>query len=137
MAKKKCGIYKITGPNGRVYVGQTKDLWSRWNDHVEALNADKHTNPHLQNAWNAYRPASFSFELIEEVYWCEETLDAREAYWGEKLDALTKGYNAKPFNASPDGGKNLFSKPKFATHPTTGRDLLLHILRQSNKSAEH
>ena len=130
MAKKKCGICKITGPDGRVYVGQTLDLWKRWNDHAKALHDGEHTNPHLQNAWNEHGSASFSFELIEEIYWCPETLDAREAFWGERLGALTNGYNAKPFNAPPDGGRNLFRKPKVATHPTTGRDLVLHLRAQ-------
>lgn len=136
MAKTKCGIYKITGPNVRVYVGQTKDLWTRWNDHVKALHAGEHTNRHLQSAWNTYGPESFSFELIEEVFWCDETLDAREAFWGEKLGALTKGYNTQEFNASPDGGRNLFSKPKYVTHPNTGRDLVRHLLGQQKQSVK-
>jgi group I intron endonuclease len=134
MNKKKCGIYKITGPGDRVYVGQTKDLWSRWNDHVSDLQEGKHTNPHLQHAWNAYGPASFSFSLIEEIYWCDDTLDAREAFWGEKLEALTKGYNTQPFNAPPSGGRNLYSKPKFVTHPNTGLDLVRHLNEGKNKS---
>ena len=128
--KPKCGIYKIAGPKGRVYVGQTKDLWNRWNDHVEALYAGEHTNPHLQKAWDVHGPQSFSFELIEEIYWCDETLDAREAFWGERLGALTNGYNTQPFNASPDGGRNLYSKPKYATHPNTGSDLVRYLLEQ-------
>lgn len=128
MAKVKCGIYTITGPNHRVYVGQTRDLWNRWNHHAKVLHAGEHTNPRLQNAWNEHGPESFSFELVEEVYWCDETLDAREAFWGEKLGAFTNGYNTKPFNAPPGTGRNLFCKPKFATHPTTGRDLVRHLL---------
>ena len=135
MTGVKCGIYKITGPNGRVYVGQSKDLWSRWNDHVKDLEAGEDTNPHLQSAWIAHGPESFKFELIEEVYWCEETLDAREAYWGEKLGALTeKGYNTEPFNAPPDGGRNLFRKPRYATHPNTGRDFVRYLSDQKKKS---
>lgn len=136
MARPKCGIYTITGPNGRVYVGQTKDLWSRWNDHVKALHFGEHTNTHLQRAWNTYGPEAFSFELIEEVYWCQETLDAREAFWGEKLGALTEGYNTQEFNAPLGGGRNLFSKPKYATHPNTGRDLLRHLLEQERQSVK-
>ncbi|MEP5152314.1 GIY-YIG nuclease family protein [Planktotalea sp.] len=108
--KTKCGIYKITGPKGRLYVGQTKDLWSRRNDHVEALYMREHTNPHLQKAWDLHGPRSFSFELVEEIYWCDETLDAREAFWGERFGALTNGYNTQSFNAPPDVGGQTYTQ---------------------------
>lgn len=135
MTGVKCGIYKITGPSGRVYVGQSRDIWSRWNDHVKDLEAGEHTNQHLQSAWIAHGPESFQFELIEEVYWCEETLDAREAFWGEKLGALTEnGYNTEPFNASPDGGRNLFRKPRYATHTNTGRDFVRYLSDQQKNA---
>ena len=135
-AKAKCGIYKITGPEGRAYVGQTKDLWSRWNDHVKDLYNGEHTNRHLQHAWDAHGADAFVFELIEEVYWCEQTLDAREAFWGEKLSSLAGIYNTQPFNAPAGGGRNLYSKPDYATRPNTGSDLVRYFLEQKNKCSE-
>lgn len=46
-------IYKITNTrNNKVYIGQTESRWYR--------------NKHIQNAWNKYGEASFTFEVIEQ-----------------------------------------------------------------------
>lgn len=73
------GIYKIENlTNGKKYIGQSCDIMKRWADHRWALENDRHTNGHLQNAWNKAQ-GHFDFSVIET---CEaEELDAREEYW--------------------------------------------------------
>lgn len=67
MAKKICGVYKITNTaNGKMYVGSSKDIYKRWNQHQNELNCGMHGNQYLQNAWNKYGSQSFKFEIIEE-----------------------------------------------------------------------
>ena len=33
---KICGIYKITSPTGKIYIGQSVDIKKRWNHHKYA-----------------------------------------------------------------------------------------------------
>lgn len=60
------GIYAITHiESGRRYVGSAVNIRKRWNRHKEALNMGKHTNLHLQRAWQKYGHAAFEFTVIE------------------------------------------------------------------------
>lgn len=58
------GIYKIKNLiNGKVYIGQSSRLNSRWGAHLCSLRANCHYNPHLQNSWNKYGEKAFSFSI--------------------------------------------------------------------------
>lgn len=83
-----CGIYKITDiVTNKIYVGSAKDIEERWKEHKSLLRRNKHTNSHLQSAWNLDGESNFVFEVIEE---CPETERfKREQYY---LD-LTQCYN--------------------------------------------
>lgn len=74
------GIYKIENIiNHKVYIGQSSNIESRWNQHIHDLTKNIHRNSHLQNSWNKYGENNFAFSVIEE---CEENLlDERENYW--------------------------------------------------------
>ena len=67
MAKEKiCGIYCIENLiNGKVYIGQSKDLYERLRKHKESLKNNYHFNAHLQNSYNKYGTDNFSFGIIE------------------------------------------------------------------------
>ena len=76
----KAGIYKITNlANGKVYIGQSINLNHRLNEHRLKLQKNKHSNEHLQNAWNKYGEDKFKFEILEEC--SREKLTEREDYW--------------------------------------------------------
>lgn len=60
MRKKKntkiAGIYKITNlVNGKMYIGESRNCFSRWQSHKRELKKGRHSNTHLQRAWNKYR----------------------------------------------------------------------------------
>ena len=62
MTEKIIGIYIIKNlKNGKVYVGQSRDIYRRWKEHKNELNKNKHCNVKLQNAWNKYGSDAFSF----------------------------------------------------------------------------
>lgn len=93
MAKKICGVYKITNTvNGKFYVGSSKDVEKRWLQHRNDLDANKHGNPYLQNAWNKYGCQNFKFQIIEE---CPlEVQFEREQFYLNKLNPFDdNGYN--------------------------------------------
>ena len=64
------GIYKIENiVNDKVYIGQSVNIESRWQQHINALENNSHVNKHLQSSWNKYGSESFVFVVLEE---CEE-----------------------------------------------------------------
>lgn len=99
------GIYKITNTaNGKVYIGQSVRLFSRLNDHHNALQNNCHHNQHLQNAYNKYGDI-FKFEIITHCD-SEEKLDDLERYYIAYYDSTNpkKGYNKEDgghFNKHP------------------------------------
>lgn len=76
----KCGIYKITSlSNGKIYIGQSKNLSERYKSHLYNLRNNKHGNSHLQSAYNKYGEMNFEYSIIEECLL--EDLNEREIYW--------------------------------------------------------
>ena len=74
------GIYIIANKkNGKVYVGQSKNITRRWNTHKMMLVKGVHFNPHLQNAWNLNGMKNFKFQILE--YCPIEKLDEREQHY--------------------------------------------------------
>jgi predicted GIY-YIG superfamily endonuclease len=93
LAKKICGVYKITNAaNGKFYVGSSKDIQKRWDQHIGELNDGTHRNYHLQNAWIKYGSQNFKFEIIEE---CSlENQFEREQFYLNTLNPFDdSGYN--------------------------------------------
>lgn len=59
-----CGIYKIVNKvTGQCYVGQSQRVKKRLKEHFRLLRHNKHTNPHLQNAYNKYGHENFYGEM--------------------------------------------------------------------------
>lgn len=59
------GIYTITNEiDGKMYIGQALDIPRRWKDHLDDLFANKHANPHLQNAFRKHGFTNFSFQVF-------------------------------------------------------------------------
>jgi group I intron endonuclease len=78
------GIYKITNPNGRIYVGQSTNILLRWNKYYKLACKDQLS---LYNSLVKYGPENHIFEVIEECL--ENELDKKEIYWGEYYDVLS------------------------------------------------
>lgn len=93
MAREKiCGIYCIENlVNSKKYIGQSVDIYKRWDNHKSVLCSGYHCNKYLQRSWNKYKKNNFSFTIIEQ---CEkEDLNEKEIYWINKLDAFDTGFN--------------------------------------------
>lgn len=92
----KKGIYKITSPLGRIYIGQSKNLIKREEDY-QKLNCKKQIR--LYNSIKKHGWDSHTFEVIEEC--SVENLNERERYWQEYYDVLSrKGLNCFFVNTS-------------------------------------
>lgn len=89
------GIYLITNiVNNKKYVGQSINIQQRWKQHIYYLNNNKHSNRHLQGAWNKYGESNFTFSILES---CDQQdaafLNAREKFWIQEFDSYNNGYN--------------------------------------------
>lgn len=90
--KHICGIYVIECLiNGKIYIGQSQNIYYRWKKHKEVLRRNKHFNRELQEDWNRFTEDDFKFSLLEEC--SVEELDDREIYWIAELHATIDGYN--------------------------------------------
>jgi group I intron endonuclease len=78
------GIYKITNPNGKIYIGQSTDIQGRWKRNYYSLNCKEQIK--LFNSLKKYGPENHIFEIIEE---CDfKHLDDKEIYWGTFYQVL-------------------------------------------------
>ena len=88
---KMIGIYKITNPKGKIYIGQTIDIIRRFSEYNKMINCK--TQPKLFNSLKKHKPENHIFEIIEE---CSlEQLNEREIYWGQYYNSLNEGLNCK------------------------------------------
>lgn len=89
------GIYLIRClVNERVYVGSSKRIGRRFDDHRRALRKGSHHSPLLQRAWLKYGESAFALSVIEVVA-DESQLFAREQVYLDALSAAVpeNGYN--------------------------------------------
>lgn len=77
---KISGIYKIISPSGKIYIGQSIDLYRRLKSYFEP-NSNKNQKI-LKYSFNKYGVEKHKFYIIEE---CDiSLLNERERYWQEK-----------------------------------------------------
>ena len=79
------GIYKITSPSGKIYIGQSVDIKTRFRKY-KYLNCKRQT--YLYNSFQKYGVENHTFEIIEEC--TLEQLNEREIYWGTYYNVLNK-----------------------------------------------
>lgn len=90
------GVYEIRNTvNNKVYIGSSKDIYGRWQEHIYSLQKGNHHSGHLQNAWNKYGQDCFEFNIIEK---CdpEDRYNVEQKYI-DKIKSYDEkfGYNIK------------------------------------------
>jgi group I intron endonuclease len=71
------GIYKITSPTSKIYIGQSTDIEKRWKDYFTLARCKSQTK--LYNSLKNHGYQNHKFEVIEEC--SENNLLERENYW--------------------------------------------------------
>ena len=89
MIEVKTGIYKITSPTGKIYIGQSVNIHKRF---TRYKNLGCVNQPRLYNSFIKYGVENHVFEIIEECLF--EEMNIRERYWQEHYDVISnKGLN--------------------------------------------
>jgi group I intron endonuclease len=83
------GIYKITSPNNKVYIGQSINIEKRWNDYLKLRFCKG--QPKLYYSFKKYGSKNHKFEIIEKCHF--EELNIKERYWQDFYNVLKEGLN--------------------------------------------
>jgi len=97
------GIYKITNPNGKVYIGQSINLERRLYYYKNLKQSNSQIL--LNRSFLKYGTVNHTFEVIEE---CDiELLNKKERYYQEYYDCINpkKGLNCKLQGYGDNSGK--------------------------------
>ena len=105
MAYHSTGIYCIENTvNGKKYIGKSVNIPYRLTGHKWALSENRHSNSHLQRAYNKYGLENFKFYMLEE---CDkDILSDKEVYFIKKYKTKNQkfGYNLT------DGGEGTLGR---------------------------
>lgn len=95
MTTNNCGIYIIKNIiTNMVYIGSSKQISIRKNQHFSMLKNNKHYNKRLQNAWNKYGEENFIFNIVENVEETKELSNIEQKYLNIfESYKREKGYN--------------------------------------------
>lgn len=101
------GIYKITNPKGRVYIGQSINIKGRWKNY--SYKNTKRAGPKLLRSLNKYGYKNHTFEILEE---CKiKDLNKRETYWKKYyLDKFNNDWENVLFHELYDKGAGPHTK---------------------------
>lgn len=95
------GIYKITSPSGKIYIGQSIDILNRIKKYKCLYNCRKQIA--LYNSFLKYGYDNHVFEIKEE---CNiDLLNERERYWQDFYNVIKKGLNCKTTTTKSKSGK--------------------------------
>ncbi len=109
------GIYKITSPSGRIYIGQSVECETRWKQYI-------HTGVRQTKLYRSFEKHGkdlHTFEVIEEC--SVEDLNTRERYWQDFYNVLEEGLNCRLTATGDKTGK--MSKESIEKRSATKREL--------------
>lgn len=81
------GIYKITSPNKRIYIGQSNNIKNRWKSYLK----NSKVQVKLHRSFLKYGIENHIFEVVEEC--TIDLLNERERYWQDFYNVLNGGLN--------------------------------------------
>lgn len=96
--------------SGKIYIGQSKNVFSRWSKHIRESYIKPYDNSILHNAIRKYNISCFWFKILEL---CDESeLDEKEKFYIGLYEATKDNYNISPggTGGSLSGSKNHNSK---------------------------
>lgn len=134
---KIVGIYKITNPNNRVYIGQSNNIKYRFSQYKN-INSTK-GQPRLYNSFKKHGVNNHRFEIIELCN--EEELNERERFWQEYYDVMScNGMNCCYVNTKYKKSKISDITRKKLSEANKGKTITIEhkkILSESKKGSKN
>jgi len=96
------GIYKITSPSGKIYIGQSINLERRLARYKSNLNASK-GQIRLNRSFVKYGVENHLFEIVLECL--VEELNTKERYYQDLFNCIEKGLNLRYTKTNDKSGK--------------------------------
>jgi len=140
---KNPGIYILTSPSGKQYVGKDSNLPRRTKEH---LSGNSPQCPHIHNAIQKYGRDAFSVEIIRYPGISDEALKAVERWKIKQLQTLSPGgFN---LNEGGDGGnpseetrqkmsEAAFQRVADGTHPFLGGEVSRRNVSKQLRDGTH
>ena len=94
------GVYSITSPSGKCYVGSAVTIERRWIQHRSELRLGTHRSKALQSAWRKYGEENLKYKILlrcdpEKLLFYEQRI----------IDAWRPKYNSNPVAGSQLGAR--------------------------------
>lgn len=97
--KNICGIYLITSPTNKIYIGQSINILNRWKYHKYSFKL----NTKISNSFKKYGFENHKFEIICE---CDETeLNELEIFYIKKYNSFNSKIGLNLKSGGEQGGK--------------------------------
>jgi len=100
---KTTGIYKITSPAGKIYIGQSLDIHKRWQQYKKPFFQKQYK---LYYSIQKYGYENHIFTILEECV--ESDLNIRERFWQDFYNVVEDGLNLTLTNSEEK--KKIFSQ---------------------------
>jgi group I intron endonuclease len=89
------GIYKITSPSNRVYIGQSVNINNRFKSYR------KYNHPSQIKLYRSIEKYGFESHIFEIIEYCDiDLLNKRERYWQDYYNVISEGLNCVLTNTS-------------------------------------
>ncbi len=85
------GIYKITNPQGKVYIGQSVNIPSRFEQHKKSISSEINKTSKLYKSFIEFGVDFHTFEIQEICL--KKSLNQRERFWQMHFDSVGSGLN--------------------------------------------
>lgn len=112
------GVYEwFNRTTSKSYIGSSVNIQQRRDSHLQALRSNRHSNRHLQAAFNKHGETSFEFRIVQETTKAE--LLQVEQFWIDFYNATNPkvGYNILPIAGRTSGVlRTAETKTKIGNH---------------------
>jgi len=128
------GIYKITSPTNKIYIGQSVNINKRFNSYYKLQNVISQRK--LYNSFLKYGVKNHIFEIIEE---CDVILlNERERFYQDLYNVINNGLNCRLTETNDKSGKLSNETIELLVKINTGKKLSLETkLKVSLNHSRH
>lgn len=123
------GIYKITSPSNKIYIGQSIDIEKRFSSYHKMVSRNK-VQIKLYRSFEKYGVENHNFEVVEE---CDvNQLNIKERFWQDFYNVLNLGLNCRLTSISDKSG--YFSDESKEKMSLSGKNKILTDKHKENIS---